>query len=190
MPDPESELPESSNNHHRTEVLLTSDDPSIAAKEADISDDDDAISIAHSTDTTTSGHHEESASEKLEPPATLTRTTSVMPEAVIVHRKNRRGLFGSVTIIPEVENGYHYARKTKWFITAIVAACAMGAPMGSAIVMPALQDVAIAFGSTSTVANMSVAVYMLSMAIFPLVRNPGVQSGCFPQLLLSEMFRQ
>ena len=44
----------------------------------------------------------------------------------------------------------------------------MAAPMGSAIVMPVLQEIAIAFDATHTVTNMSVAVYMLSMSIFPL----------------------
>lgn len=34
--------------------------------------------------------------------------------------------------------------------------------------MPVLQDISIAFDATHTVANMSVAVYMLSMAVFPL----------------------
>lgn len=167
MPDCDAEVPSSSNHHRRIEESLKSADPSIVAKEADITDDD-AISIAHSTTTTTSGHDDEQASRNPAPPAALSRTTSVSPEAVIVDRKNRRGLLGTLTIIPEVENGYHYTRKTKWFITAIVALCAMGAPMGSAIVMPALQDIAAAFGASSTVANMSVAVYMLSMAIFPL----------------------
>ncbi|KAF1972762.1 MFS general substrate transporter [Bimuria novae-zelandiae CBS 107.79] len=160
-------MPESSNEQRRIEESVDFGDPGIAAKEVDITSEDDAISIAHSK-ATTSEHDEERAETRPEPPATLTRTTSVMPEAVIVDRKNRRGLFGRLTVIPEVTNSYHYARKTKWFITAIVAGCAMAAPMGSAIVMPALQDIAVAFGASATVANMSVAVYMLSMAIFPL----------------------
>lgn len=136
-----------------------------AAKEKD-----DVISIAHSNTTTVAGRDEEETTPKPDPNpgATLTRTTSVMPEAVIVDRRKRRGLMGRLTMIPEVENSYHYTRKTKWFITAIVAACAMGAPMGSAILMPALQDIARQFGASSTLANMSVAVYMLSMAVFPL----------------------
>jgi multidrug resistance protein len=162
-------VPESSNDQRRIAQSVHLVDLAIAVKEADSTDEDDAISIARSkVTTTTSGHEEDQAEARPESPPALARTTSVNPEAVIVDRKHRRGLLGSLTIIPEVENGYHYARKTKWFITAIVASCAMGAPMGSAIVMPALQDIAIAFNSSSTVANMSVAVYMLSMAVFPL----------------------
>jgi multidrug resistance protein len=101
-------------------------------------------------------------------PVTLARTTSVIPDAVLILRIHRRGLLARFTLIPEVENSYHYTRKTKWLITFVVAFCAMAAPMGSAIVMPVLQEISIAFNATHTVTNMSVAVYMLSMSIFPL----------------------
>ncbi|PVI08709.1 MFS general substrate transporter [Periconia macrospinosa] len=132
------------------------------------SKDENRISIAlsHATATTHSGddHSEHHARQ----PHALTRTTSVTPEAVIIERRLRRGLLARLTVIPEVANSYHYTRRTKWFITTIVAFCAMAGPMGSAIVMPVLRDIAHHFGASPTVANMSVAVYMLSMSIFPL----------------------
>ena len=133
---------------------------------------EDAISIAPSRASTSSDHSSsdpEAASPTVKKrPVTLSRTTSVTPDAVLVPRTQRRGLLARFTLIPEVENPYHYTRKTKWFLTFIVAFCAMAAPMGSAIVMPVLQEISIVFGATHTVANMSVAVYMLSMAVFPL----------------------
>lgn len=49
----------------------------------------------------------------------------------IVPRAKRRGLFASLTVIPEVERPYDYSRKTKWTITAIVALAAAGGPIGS-----------------------------------------------------------
>ncbi|KAF9697799.1 hypothetical protein EKO04_004130 [Ascochyta lentis] len=101
-------------------------------------------------------------------PAVLTRTTSVIPEAVVVPRSQRRGLLARFALIPEVQNPYHYSQKTKWLLTFVVAFCAMAGPMGSAIVMPVLQDISIAFNAKHEITNMSVAVYMLSMAIFPL----------------------
>jgi hypothetical protein len=52
---------------------------------------------------------------------------------VVVPRKERRGLFAQLTLIPEVERPYDYARKTKWMVTAIVAAAACTAPLGSNI---------------------------------------------------------
>lgn len=52
---------------------------------------------------------------------------------VIVPRKERRGLFAQLTLIPEVERPYDYSRKTKWMITTIVATAAAGSPLGSNI---------------------------------------------------------
>lgn len=139
-----------------------------ASKEMEItSAKADDISIAPSRASTTSGRQNDTQS-KTEPPATLSRTTSVTPAAVIVDRRNRRGMFARLSLIPEVENPYFYARKTKWLLTIIVAFCGMAGPMGSAIVMPVLQDIAIDFKASSVISNMSVAVYMLAMGIFPL----------------------
>ncbi|KAF2133779.1 MFS general substrate transporter [Dothidotthia symphoricarpi CBS 119687] len=101
-------------------------------------------------------------------PTTLSRTTSVSPDAVVVPGAQRRGLLARFTLIPEVQNPYHYTNRTKWFLTFIVAVCAMAGPMGSAMVLPVLEEISVAFKSTHTVTNLSVALYMLSMAIFPL----------------------
>jgi multidrug resistance protein len=133
---------------------------------------EDEISIAQSRASTSSDNSStdpgEVSSKAKKRPATLSRTTSVLPDAILVPRTQRRGLLARFTLIPEVENPYHYTRKTKWFLTFIVAFCAMAAPMGSAIVMPVLHEISIVFNASKTVTNMSVAVYMLSMSIFPL----------------------
>lgn len=126
---------------------------------------EDSISIhSHASTTPTISQNEKGPVR----PTALTRTTSVTPDAVIVPRSHRRGLLARFALIPEVQNPYHYSRKTKWLLTSIVAFCAMAGPMGSAIVMPVLQDISIAFDARHEITNMSVAVYMLSMAIFPL----------------------
>ncbi|KAE8158828.1 major facilitator superfamily domain-containing protein [Aspergillus tamarii] len=88
--------------------------------------------------------------------------------AVVVPRVNRRGLFGQFTLLAEVENPKTYSRKKKWFITFIVAWAGATAPMGSAILFPALSQVTKELGSTTTVANLNISLYMLSMSIFPL----------------------
>ncbi|KAF2654447.1 MFS general substrate transporter [Lophiostoma macrostomum CBS 122681] len=140
-----------------------------AAKEMEVSSGkENVISIAPSRASTISEEQDEKPQSDTQRPTTLSRTVSVIPEAVIIDRRNRRGLFAQLTIIPEVENAFHYARKTKWFITVIVAFCGMAAPMGSAIVMPVLQEIRLKFGASEVTANMSVAVYMLAMSIFPL----------------------
>ena len=127
--------------------------------------EEDSMSVnSHTSTAPTIPQDEKSATRT----AALTRTTSVTPEAVVVPRSQRRGLLAQFALIPEVQNPYHYSRKTKWLLTFIVAFCAMAGPMGSAIVMPVLQDISISFNAKHEITNMSVAVYMLSMAIFPL----------------------
>ena len=62
------------------------------------------------------------------------------PEPVKVPRSQRRGLFGRFTIVAEVEEPKHYSRRTKWYITFVVALAAVAAPMGSAIVFRMTPD--------------------------------------------------
>ncbi|GKZ30272.1 hypothetical protein AbraIFM66950_008535 [Aspergillus brasiliensis] len=57
---------------------------------------------------------------------------------VVVPRLKRRGLFGQLTLLAEVENPKVYPRKTKWFITFVVAVAGAAAPMGSSIFFPML----------------------------------------------------
>ncbi|KAL8794142.1 MAG: hypothetical protein Q9195_003327 [Heterodermia aff. obscurata] len=96
------------------------------------------------------------------------RPESVAPSAVKVPRSKRRGLFAQFCVLAEVEEPKHYARKTKWFVTFIIALAAVAAPLGSSIILPSLSDIATDLDSTATVTNLSIAVYMLSMSIFPL----------------------
>jgi hypothetical protein len=65
-------------------------------------------------------------------PIDLVRTLS-NPPPVFVPRSKRRGLFGQLAILPEVEDPRHYARRTKWLVTSIIAFAGMAAPIGSAI---------------------------------------------------------
>lgn len=127
--------------------------------------EEDSISVRSHTSTAPTIPQDEKSATRT---AALTRTISVTPEAVVVPRLQRRGLLAQFALIPEVQNPYHYSRKTKWLLTFIIAFCAMAGPMGSAIVMPVLQDISISFNAKNEITNMSVAVYMLSMAIFPL----------------------
>lgn len=58
----------------------------------------------------------------------------VDPPPVKVPRSQRRGLFGRFTILAEVEEPKHYSRRTKWFITFVIALAAVAAPLGSTII--------------------------------------------------------
>ncbi|PHH82776.1 hypothetical protein CDD82_4850 [Ophiocordyceps australis] len=90
------------------------------------------------------------------------------PPLTIVPRASRRGLCGRFTIVPEVERPYDYKPSTKWGITATIALAAMAAPMGSSIFYPALNILSKDLDTTETITNLSVAMYMLAMSIFPL----------------------
>ena len=56
------------------------------------------------------------------------------PAPVKVPHSKRRGLFGRFTIVAEVEEPKHYPRRTKWFITFVIALAAVAAPLGSVII--------------------------------------------------------
>ncbi len=79
---------------------------------------------------TVSGNEQEAA-QRPRPPRSV--TSSILPTPVKVRRSARRGLFGRFTILAEVEEPKHYERRTKWFITFMIAIAAAAAPLGSAI---------------------------------------------------------
>ncbi|KAA8631403.1 hypothetical protein SMACR_08385 [Sordaria macrospora] len=97
-----------------------------------------------------------------------TLSSSWAHTACVVPRSDRRGLLARFAFIPEVERPVEYKNKTKWMITAIVALAAAGAPFGSGIFLPALEQMAEDLHSSPTITNLAVALYMLAMSIFPL----------------------
>lgn len=52
----------------------------------------------------------------------------------VVPRSKRRGLFGSITLIPEVAYPPDYKNSTKWGLTFIIALATAAAPLGSTVV--------------------------------------------------------
>lgn len=111
---------------------------------------------------------------------------SPKPQPVKVPRHKRHGLFRQFTILAEVEEPKDYPNKTKWFITFVVAMAAVAAPLGSTIIfrkplnqqaqipksdqvdVAALPRITAEFHTTGKITNLSVALYMLGMSIFPL----------------------
>lgn len=101
--------------------------------------------------------------------ATVQQTTTTdLGPAIVVSRLKRRGLFAQLTLVPEVENPKTYSRKTRWFLTIVVAAAGATAPMGTSIFLPSLHEITADLESTETIVNFSIAFYNLAMAIFPL----------------------
>lgn len=97
-----------------------------------------------------------------------TARSSVRREAVKVPTSERRGLLARFCLMAEVDDPYAYDRTKKWTITFIIALAGAAAPMGSSLVLPALNSISLTFGVKETVTNLSIALYMLSMSIFPL----------------------
>lgn len=92
---------------------------------------ENAIAATTTTDTTTTTQPNEVDIEALRQ---TSRHGSVLNQPVKVPRSNRRGLFGRLTILAEVEDPKSYPRGTKWFITFVVAIAGMAAPLGSTII--------------------------------------------------------
>ncbi|KAI1157916.1 major facilitator superfamily domain-containing protein [Nemania serpens] len=88
--------------------------------------------------------------------------------ALLIPKESRRGLVPWLSLVPEVDNPRNYDNGVKWMLTIFVAAAACAAPMGSSIFYPSLNEVAADLHVSATVVNASIAVYMLSMSIFPL----------------------
>ena len=89
-------------------------------------------------------------------------------DAQPIPRHQRRGLFAQCTLVAEIPNPYRYSRRLKWCITFIISIAGAAAPTATSIILPALGDVAVAFDSGPTTANLSVSMFMLAMAICPL----------------------
>ncbi|KAI0971537.1 major facilitator superfamily domain-containing protein [Xylaria arbuscula] len=88
--------------------------------------------------------------------------------ATPVPKDRRRGLLPWLSLVPEVENPYYYGNGVKWVLTLFVALSASVAPMGSAILYPSLDQISTELHVSATVVNLSIALYLVSMSVFPL----------------------
>ena len=84
--------------------------------------------------------HAANQSETQQRDLEIVRTETKDPMPVPVPRSQRRGLFGRFTLVAEVEEPKHYSRRTKWYITFVVALAAAAAPLGSAIIFRMTPD--------------------------------------------------
>ena len=153
-------------NHNR----MNAPDPTQRGRGRALSGQADEPRESHDSDQTVSdeGHDAQVATPHRSRSRAQSSTRSIQKDAIVVPRGERRGLFARLAVIAEVTEPHDYTRKKKWMITFVVAVAAAAAPMGSSIVLPALGDITKEFNSTPTVVNLSVAMYMLSMSIFPL----------------------
>ncbi|KKK20329.1 putative MFS multidrug resistance transporter [Aspergillus rambellii] len=145
----EKKAPESSNVNDKPETTVT--------------DNDDIESISRGSSLAPTVEDKD-----LEAPLGNSFSLAEQDHPVVVPRSQRRGLFGQLTLLEEVEDPKSYPRNRKWFITFIVSVAGSTAPMGSSIFFPALSQVAQDLNTTTTITNLTISLYMLSMSIFPL----------------------
>jgi hypothetical protein len=98
------------------------------------------VESQHTTTPESDGHETEDDDEREENTTGAvvrpqsSRASSIFSRSrAVVPRRQRRGLFGGLAVIPEIERPHEYTVKTKWTITAIIALAAAAAPMGAGI---------------------------------------------------------
>lgn len=139
---------------------------------------DDAVSLRLSVSLHSlhSAHHEpeplhRSLSLSLEPVQDeLVKSEKVQesPKVEYVPKENRRGVLLSWVVIPEATNARLYLKTIKNTIVFVVAFAAVSGPMGTSILLPAIDDLTENLHTTTTLANVTVGVYLISLGVFPL----------------------
>jgi hypothetical protein len=157
-----------SNAQNLSEMEVLEEDHHHETQHEAIVDENDHTDASTISETANDDDDNKDNKELEETSEVVRRITTELGPPVTVPRLKRRGLFAQLAIIPEIENGKTYPRRTKWYITAIAAVGGVAAPLGSAIFLPSLHQVAADLNSTSTIVNLSIALYMLAMSIFPL----------------------
>ncbi|CAK7891727.1 MFS antiporter Qdr3p [[Candida] anglica] len=86
----------------------------------------------------------------------------------IIPVSERRGLLARFALIPEYDDAREYPQSIKLFIIFIIAFAAITGPMGTSIMLPAIDNVAAELHTSVGTVNVSVGIYLLSLGIFPL----------------------
>jgi len=82
--------------------------------------------------------------------------------------KDKRGILGQLVITPEYEDARDCSPMVKLIIVAIIGFAAITGPMGSSIMLPALDDITTDLNTSISIVNVAVGVYLLALGIFPL----------------------
>ncbi|KAK6458261.1 A Q resistance multidrug resistance transporter [Scheffersomyces xylosifermentans] len=94
--------------------------------------------------------------------------TSTSTKTNRVAAKDKRGILAQVVLIPEYEDARDYPVNIKYIIVAIIAMASITGPMGTSIMLPAIDDIVSDLNTTVSMVNVSVGIYLLSLGIFPL----------------------
>ncbi|RLV96699.1 MFS antiporter QDR3 [Spathaspora sp. JA1] len=91
-----------------------------------------------------------------------TRKTNTVPHM------EKRGLLATVVVIPEYVDARDYPSKIKFMVVFIIAFASITGPMGTSIMLPAIDDITVSLNTTTSIVNVSVGIYLLALGIFPL----------------------
>lgn len=99
----------------------------------------------------------------------LSRITTVqLDDSLIVPLKDRRGLLSMLCLIPEYQDARSLPPLIRRLIVFIIAFCAMLGPMGTSILLPASDDAVENLGTTITILNVAIGVYLITLGVIPL----------------------
>lgn len=82
--------------------------------------------------------------------------------------KERRGLLGKITLLPEYDDAREYPDTVKYTIVVVIAFASLTGPFGTSIMLPAIDDIVKDLHTNETMVNISVGIYLLSLGIFPI----------------------
>ncbi|CAI5760548.1 unnamed protein product [Candida verbasci] len=101
-------------------------------------------------------------------PSSLSKKSITSIKSLKVKRKDKRGLLASLVVIPEYYDARDYPIKIKYIIVTIIALASVTGPMGTSIMLPAIDDIVAKLHTSNSMVNVSVGVYMLALGIFPM----------------------
>lgn len=107
----------------------------------------------------------------LEQPQALEDQKSIVEsnhKAVLVSQKDRRGLLAQLLLIPEVEDARDYSPKIKWILVAVISLSSITGPMGTLIMLPAIDDIVRDLHTTDIIVNISVGMFVVAFGVFPM----------------------
>lgn len=116
----------------------------------------------------TETHQEKNGTELAAPQKLQTSEEKVGPDSHNVPIAQRRGLLAFLTVIPEFDDARNYLPAIKLVIVLIVAFAGTTGPMGTLIMLPAIDNVSADLGTSVSIVNVSVGIYLISLGIFPM----------------------
>lgn len=130
---------------------------------------EDTSSVSSKLSRHTSAEQEKDGKELTKSSTLLSRITTIkFDESQIVPAKNRRGLLSRFCLIPEYQDARNLPPNLRRAIVFIIAFCAMLGPMGTSILLPASDDAVRNLGTTITILNVAIGVYLITLGVIPL----------------------